>query len=127
MVLPLYGAAPSLADSKAIVTALTSMNQAGYISGLTAHAGGTQAAGLPLSQTAPLVQVDTVATNGDSVLLPPAIPGAIMHVYNSGVATLDVYGLLTTDTINDSLAAFTMAASTAAIFFCAKTGSWAAR
>lgn len=64
---------------------------------LTAHAGGTQAAGLQLVSA--VNNVTTVATAGDSVLLPAAAAGMIVTVTNNGVASMQVYGN-GTDTIN---------------------------
>jgi hypothetical protein len=115
---------PQLSDGPGLALAVQSENQNGYVSGLVAHAGGTQAAGLKLSQLAPLVEVDTVATGGDSVLLPAAIPGSKMFIFNNGAASMNVFGLLSTDTINNVTTAFAIAIQTGAVFWCAKSGSW---
>ncbi len=73
--------------------------------GLTAHAGGTQAAALALSATATVHRLGTVATNGDSVkVLDPVKVGLYKEIWNDGAASAQVYadgtgtlnGILTT-------------------------------
>lgn len=59
-------------------------------SGIVAHAGGGQAGATLLN--ASYNQVDIVATNADSVMLPPAIPGLAITVYNASANTLQVFG-----------------------------------
>lgn len=128
--MPLNGIAnPQLSDGPALALAIQSQNQKGFVSGLTATASGTQTTSLQLSQTAPLVEVDTVTSTGDGVKLPAAIPGAVVCIYNGGSNTLDVFPFASTDTINSGSAgaAFTIATHIAGIFFCAKSGSWGAR
>jgi hypothetical protein len=61
----------------------------GVLNGITATAGGRQTDGFPL--TAYINRVTTVATTGDSVLLPPSIPGSQVIVINAGGNNLDVY------------------------------------
>jgi hypothetical protein len=104
-----------------------------YQYGITAHAGGTQAAAFVLPATVNLIEVDTVATTGDSVALPYASQGTYLMLRNAGVGTLDVYanpgtnGLTaSTDTINgaSNTSAYTIGNNTNAIFFCAKNGVW---
>jgi hypothetical protein len=59
--------------------------------GITAHAGGGQTLATPLSVG--LNRVDVVATAADSVLLPPAIPGASISVWNNAAANaLQIFG-----------------------------------
>lgn len=60
-------------------------------SGIVAHAGGGQALATPL--TAAFNQIDVCATNSDSVMLPPAIPGSQVTVYNASANTLAVFGV----------------------------------
>lgn len=97
------------------------------INGLIAHAGGTKAAALQIPAAVSLVQFDTVATNGDSALLPQAKAGTEVCVANSGAATLSLYGR-GTDTINDAATAtnYDLATNTSARFFCAVDGQWKA-
>lgn len=106
-----------------------------YQYGITAHAGGTQAAALVLTPNTNLVEVDTVATTGDSVALPQCIQGTYLFLANAGANTLDVYGnptanaaSATLDTINGTAgtSAYTIATNTNAVFFCAKNGAWKA-
>lgn len=98
-----------------------------YINGLTAHAGGTKAAALQIPAAAALVEFETVATNGDSALLPQALAGTEVKVANSGAATMALYGR-GTDTINDAATAtnYDLATNVSATFFCAKDGQWKA-
>lgn len=106
-----------------------------FQSSITAHAGGTQAAALVLNPNVNLVEVDTVATTGDSVALPQCVAGTYLFMANAGSGTLDVYGNPTTnaasgtlDTINGTAgtSAYTLTTNTNAVFFCAKNGAWKA-
>lgn len=101
-----------------------------YKSGITAHSGGTKAAALQLGAvggTQLMYQLDTVAVNGDSALLPKAVAGTVCAVRNAGGATLSLYGQ-GTDTINGAATAnnYDLATNVAALFFCAKDGAWSA-
>ena len=68
----------------------------GYLNGIVAHAGGGQSSATPisLSGSAAYVEVDTVASNNDSVLLPAAIPGQDCIINNMGANTLNIYSNL---------------------------------
>lgn len=98
-----------------------------YQDGITATAGGTKAAAFQLPAGVFLLEVDTVATAADSVLLPKAEPGTAVLVFNSGANSMDAYGQ-GTDTINNAATAnaYAIAANAAVLFACAKAGSWAA-
>jgi hypothetical protein len=61
----------------------------GTTSGITALAGGGQTGATLLGIG--YNEVDTVATNDDSVMLPPAIPGSFCFVNNAGANTLYIY------------------------------------
>lgn len=97
--------------------------QAGFI----AHAGGTKALAFQLPANRMLLEVDTVASDHDSCLLPTAVPGTLVAVYNAGAHILDLYGR-GTNTINAAATAnaFSLNANQTVIVFCAKTGLWAA-
>lgn len=106
-----------------------------FVSGLTATAGGTQALALALPGTATLIEVDTVATTGDSVMLPQCVASRVLTIVNAGAGTLYVYGNSATnrvtgaaDTINGTAGstAYQMATTIVAQFICAKTGAWKA-
>lgn len=106
-----------------------------FQSGITAHAGGGQTSAFQLPAGVALVEIDTVATAGDSVALPQCLAGMMLYLRNAGGATLDVYGNATTnplsatsDTINGTAgsSAYTVSNNTNAIFFCAKNGAWSA-
>lgn len=62
-----------------------------YAKGIVAHAGGGQALATPL--TAALNQIDTCASDNDSVMLPPAIPGLTVTINNNTAHTLAVFGV----------------------------------
>lgn len=84
------------------------------VDSLTAHAGGTRAAGLAL--TSLINHVTTVGTTADSVLLPAAVGGQVIVVRNDGANSLTMYAAIgTTDTIN------TVAAATGVALAAAKT------
>ena len=90
---------------------------------ITAHAGGGKASATPL--VAGLNRITVCATNGDSVLMPPAVSGAEVVVINDGAANAQVFGQ-GTDTI-DGVATATGVVLTAAkrdIFFCLTAGAW---
>jgi hypothetical protein len=70
--------------------------------GLTALAGGGQNGATQL--TTELSRVTTVATSGDSVMLPPSVPGLTLIVTNHGANAMQVYGN-GSDTINDNASA----------------------
>lgn len=124
---PVAGSAYGLQDGRWLLGVAAGNNRA-YQNGIVAHAGGTKAAAFQLPAGVQLFEIDTVATNGDSVLMPAALQGQIVMVTNNGAATLDVYGR-GTDTINGvaTATAFTIAAGASAILFCAKNGNWGAR
>ncbi|MFA6204378.1 MAG: hypothetical protein WC710_14465 [Gallionella sp.] len=93
---------------------------------ITAHAGGTQAAAMPLKATAAYHDVTTVATAADSVKLPPAKVGEFHFVKNSAAANaMQVYGS-GTDTI-DSVATATgvsQLAGDAVLYVCLVPGNY---
>lgn len=104
-----------------------------YQSGITAHAGGTQAACLNITPGIYLNQVDTVASGNDSVCLPFAVAGANLNIRNNGAQTLAIYAqvnnnLLTAaaDTINNAsnTSSYTIIAQNSVECFAAKSGSW---
>src|SRR5437899_2224040 len=68
------------------------------VDGITAKAGGTQAAATPL--TGAINKISTVASAQDSVRLPASIPGMAVVVINDGAQPLQVFGA-GTDTIAD--------------------------
>jgi hypothetical protein len=104
------------------------------VSGLTAHAGGTQAAGLAIPPGNYLVEFDTVANAADSAVLPFADQiGTVIGVVNSTASNaISVYSnpgtnpvTGTADTLNGSTsAAVSVAAHVVTWFVCAKLGVW---
>lgn len=100
---------------------------AGIETGLTAHAGGTQAAALALSASKPIHEVTTVGSANDSISLPLATgSGAIHWVKNSAAAnSLQLFGA-GTDTI-DGVATATgvaVAAGKSRILVDSASGKW---
>lgn len=90
---------------------------------LTAHAGGTKAAALPLTAAFNLIGV--CATANDSVLAPPAIVGRSFTVDNAGAAAARIFGQ-GTDTI-DAVATATgnvITNAKRALFVCYVAGAW---
>ncbi len=63
----------------------------GSANGIVAHAGGGQANATPL--TATYNEVTTCATDTDSVMLPPAIPGTAVWIINNTGHTVTVFGV----------------------------------
>ncbi len=112
------------------VSATTRLKAAALLSlksetGLTAHAGGTQAAGLALSATVCVHHVTVCATAADSVLLPVLVVDDVHIVFNFGAASMQIYGA-GTSTINDVATATGVAipAGKGAIFHARETGKW---
>lgn len=91
--------------------------------GITAHAGGGQANAVLL--TAAFNRVTTVATGGDSVRLPPAVPGATCVVFNRGAQSMNVFPA-TGQSINalSPNSALAVAAGAGARFVCVAAGIW---
>lgn len=105
--------------------------------GVVAKAGGGQAAGTQLQVG--YSQVDTCATNNDSVVLPPAVPGLSVTVLNNTAQTLAVFGVPVNPnnaSIGDTIAAstsltyqptatgVTQATAKIAVYTCFKAGQW---
>lgn len=91
--------------------------------GLTAKAGGGRTGATAL--TGPLVEVATVASAADSVVLPDAIPGSWLMVRNSGANAMTVYAL-GSDTLNGTAGATGVSQNnaTSALYFCPTDGEW---
>jgi hypothetical protein len=90
---------------------------------IVAKAGGGQAQATQLnSQTSRII---TVATAGDSVMLPPSAPGLELIVINHGANSMQVYGN-GTDTIDDQSASagVSQMANSMVIFTCVTAGNW---
>ena len=90
---------------------------------ITAHAGGGQAAAFPI--TTQTSRITTVATAGDSIILPPSTPGMELLIINHGANAMQVFGL-GADTIDDQAAAtgVSQMAGSLLIYTCATAGAW---
>ena len=109
-----------------------------YASGITAHAGGGQTLATPLPPAANLIEVDTVASSSDSVLLPYALAGDAFIVRNAGTSAMNIFAnpgvnlaAGTTaggDQINGAAntTAFAISSNQSAMIFSAKNGVWSA-
>lgn len=90
---------------------------------ITAHAGGGQAAAFPITtQTA---RITTVATAGDSIVLPPSTPGMELLIINHGANAMQVFGI-SPDTIDDQATGtgVSQIANSLVIYTCATAGAW---
>lgn len=123
---PPQGSGPQLIDGTWLNGLAGGLNNS-FINGVVAHAGDTKAAAFQIPAACKIVWVETVTTTGDSVLLPAAQTRNMLMVYNGGAQSLNLYGR-GTDTINGvaTATAYTLTAGQSAIFFCGKTGQWAA-
>ena len=116
-----YSLGPQMFDP----TLATAGGGQSFATGLTATAGGTRAAALPLR--AAMNRIATCATAADSVALPPAVGGQEVTVINSGAAATQVFAALgTSDTINGVAAAtgISVAAAGKAQFVSPGPGLW---
>jgi len=92
---------------------------------MVAGAGGGWAAATQIA--ARCVEVATVTTAADSVKLPQAIAGTVVHVANNGANSMTVFGYADGDTINGTDAYATGVAQANAKFatyFCTEDGVW---
>ncbi len=99
---PAVGTFTSLYATDVEFQTLASLNQIypEWAGGITAHAGGTQAAAVALDNGVIVHRISVCATNGDSVRLPSTTyKGRMLLVHNRGAADLQVYGA-GTETIN---------------------------
>jgi hypothetical protein len=90
---------------------------------ITATAGGGQAAAFQLS--AQTSRISTVATAGDSVMLPPSAPGLELLLINHGANAMQVFGN-GTDTIDDqaTTTGVSQMSNSLVIYSCATAGKW---
>jgi hypothetical protein len=98
-----------------------SLETVSYTTGLTAHAGGGQGSATPLTTMQNVVS--TVATAGDSVVLPAGAPGLQIAVINNGANSLNCFcpsGGTMNGTSNGSAAC---AAASVTLFFCISGGN----
>lgn len=107
----------------------------GVKTGIVALAGGGLSAATP-ALIYGFNSVDTVASSSDSVVLPPAIPGATAIVTNPSATTLAVFGLgsnpsnnntadvIAPSTSNTTATSQTIATTKTADFYCFKIGVW---
>ena len=90
---------------------------------ITAKAGGGQAGAFQITtQTA---RIQTVATAGDSIMLPPSTPGLELLVINHGANPMQVFGA-GADTIDDVATAtgVSQMQNSLVIYTCSTIGKW---
>jgi hypothetical protein len=101
----------------------------------TAHAGGGQAAATPIPVSAMIASLSVVASVNDSYVLPFALAGSLLFVFNPTANSANIFGQVAVnkatgviDTINGvaSSTAYALAGGARAIFFCGSNGAWAA-
>lgn len=95
-----------------------------YANGLTAHAGGGQASGWPI--TTEISQFTTVATAADSATLPVSVPGTQCMVANGAASnSMNVFPPVGS-AINAAVSntAFALAAGKNALFYCVSPTQW---
>lgn len=98
--------------------------QESAVNALTAHVGGGQGSALALTRQ--INRVTTVASSGDSVLLPVALAGRVVTVINAAAANaMDVFPQ-SGEIINALSAntALSVAANKCINFYCAVNGTW---
>jgi hypothetical protein len=116
-----YGSGPGLFDPS---IAAAGGGQS-YATSITATAGGTRAAAIPLR--AAINRIAVCATAADSVALPPAVGGQEVSIINGGAAAAQVFAAVgTSDTINGVAAAtgISLAAAGKAQFVSPGAGLW---
>lgn len=108
-------------DESDITSTFKDMTSA--LSGIVAFPTGGQVGATLLAHS--INRVTTVATLGDSVRLPAALPGMSLVVTNRGAASMNVFPA-TGDTINAlaANAALAVAVGTTVNFTCAQAGAW---
>jgi hypothetical protein len=78
-----------VATLRAILDHVTGLDEKTTEAGITAAAGGGQAAGTAI--IGDINEVSTVVTAGDSVTLPTAVPGYYILIINKGAEAMDVF------------------------------------
>lgn len=103
------------------------LDRLSYTAGYTALAGGGQTGATELRAQAINV-IETVATAGDSTLLPQAVPGTVCVATNLAAANSANVFPRGGEQINNGAAdaALALAAGKTAIFTCGKSGRWGA-
>jgi len=130
------GTGPALVDGNWLNGVVGGSNFS-YQYGITAHAGGTQAACFVLPTNVYLIEVDTVGTAADSVCLPFALQGMNISIRNGAASNaVDIYGqsannptTAAADTINGTAGSTAypsggLAAGSSVECFAAKNGVW---
>lgn len=92
----------------------------GSQTGMAAN-GTTFATGTLITQ--PVANFTTVASGGIAIL-PAAVPGLVVFVFNNGANMLTMNGLLSTDTIDGSASATLTVAHRGAQLTCVAAGVW---
>lgn len=93
--------------------------------GFTAQADNSKANATQLPAGVAMIKISTVAGANDSCLLPQALAGVAVLVYNNGASTVDLFGK-GTDTIASAATAnaYSLTTKQSALFFCMVDGNW---
>lgn len=108
---------------------------------IAAHAGGGQALATPLIPAASMYNINVVATAGDSVGLPFAVPGQLNFLLNSTGTSCNIFAnptanrsnanaldiIIGAGSSNTNTTAVALAGNTVLIIFCPVLGIWATR
>jgi hypothetical protein len=128
---------PSFVQGERLIDGRDLLNLAGLMTssqfGLTALAGGGATTTVICNRF--INEVSVCATNGDSVILPQAIPGRTINIINDGAATLAVFPLQSNPAtgVADAIIPSGSAASTTsanqlttatAAYYCISPGIW---
>jgi hypothetical protein len=94
-----------------------------FADGLTANAGGGQANATSITTT--ISRITNVANIGDSIKLPPAVPGLDLIVMNHGAKSIQVFGS-GNDTVDDVSSTFGVPQmiGSVTIYACVTAGKW---
>jgi hypothetical protein len=88
---------------------------------LVAKAGGGQSGATPI--TAIITRIITVATNGDSVVMPAAVPGKFF-IKNDGAHSVAIFSQLGEKMNGAKNGSFTLNAAQAMLLICVTNGEW---
>ena len=128
-VVPIAGAGFGMIDQSYALGVAQDRNNT-YQTGIAAAVTTGSATGATqLAAGSAFYSIDTsTGTNNDSILLPPALAGMQVQVFNNTANTIDVFGTTqasTQDKINNVTTAFALTTYQSATFTCAKAAQWA--
>jgi hypothetical protein len=116
------GDTPSIGSAGSVAKILGYLSES-FADNITARVGGGQGSATPL--TSEVNRIATVASAGDSVLLPPSVAGLSVIVINHGANLMQVFGA-GTDTIDDVATAtgVRQMVNSFVLYVCSTPGQW---